>query len=198
MFALPQWAMMNTKPWRKRATPFAVRLGPEHFRRKPCIFIHRIGDTLATISERTDAENRTTADVADQMALEKITAKPILNVEIANSPINHLDHKEGSMSALRKSFAGMVPNRLCEPESKLGVWDRWLEKVYLPSCDSLKLEHMYEAMDLLYEYAEEVEKQISNQTANLFNLHGDLIFCVGSKTTHEDAHLFFERCDVGL
>ena len=75
-----------------------------------------------------------------------------------------------------RALLAMVANRLCEPESKLGVWDRWLEKVYLPSCDSLKLEHMYEAMDLLYEHAEEVEKQIFNQTANLFNLHVDLIF----------------------
>ena len=75
-----------------------------------------------------------------------------------------------------RALLAMVANRLCEPESKLGVWDRWLEKVYLPSCDSLKLEHMYEAMDLLYEHGEEVEKQIFNQTANLFNLQVDLIF----------------------
>ena len=35
---------------------------------------------------------------------------------------------------------------------------------------------MYEAMDLLYEHSGEVEKQIFNQTANLFNLQVDLIF----------------------
>ena len=75
-----------------------------------------------------------------------------------------------------RALLAMVANRLCEPESKLGVWDRWLQKVYMPSCDSLKLENMYEAMDLLYEHAEEVEKQIFNQTANLFNLQVDLIF----------------------
>jgi transposase len=70
----------------------------------------------------------------------------------------------------------MVANRLCEPESKLGVWDRWLQKVYMPSCASLKLQNMYEAMDLFYEHAEQIEKQIFNQTANLFNLQVDLIF----------------------
>ena len=52
----------------------------------------------------------------------------------------------------------MTANRLCEPESKLGVWDRWLSKVYLPSCQELKLKHMYEAMDLFYEHAAEVEE----------------------------------------
>jgi transposase len=75
-----------------------------------------------------------------------------------------------------RALLAMVANRLCEPESKLGVWDRWLQKVYMPSCDPLKLENMYEAMDLFYEHGEEVEKEIFNQTANLFNLQVDLIF----------------------
>ena len=75
-----------------------------------------------------------------------------------------------------KALLAMCANRLCEPKSKLGVWDRWLDKVYLPSCEGLKLEQMYEAMDLLYEHAVEVEKNIFFNTANLFNLEVDLIF----------------------
>jgi transposase len=75
-----------------------------------------------------------------------------------------------------KALLAMTSNRLCEPESKLGVWDRWLDTVYLPSCDGLKLDHMYEAMDLLYEHAAEIEKNIFFHTANLFNLNVDLIF----------------------
>ena len=75
-----------------------------------------------------------------------------------------------------RALLAMVANRLCEPESKLGVWDRWLEKVYMPSCGSLKLENMYEAMDLFYEHAAELEEHIFFETANLFNLQVDLIF----------------------
>jgi transposase len=75
-----------------------------------------------------------------------------------------------------RALLAMVANRLCEPESKLGVWDRWLQKVYMPSCDSLKLEQMYEAMDLFYEHAAELEEHIFFQTANLFNLQVDLVF----------------------
>lgn len=75
-----------------------------------------------------------------------------------------------------KALLAMCANRLCEPKSKLGIWDRWLDKVYLPSCEGLKLEQMYEAMDLLYEHAVEVEKNIFFHTANLFNLEVDLIF----------------------
>jgi transposase len=75
-----------------------------------------------------------------------------------------------------KALLAMCANRLCEPESKLGVWDHWLDKVYLPSCADLKLDQMYAAMDLLYEHAQEVEKSIFFNTANLFNLKVDLIF----------------------
>jgi transposase len=75
-----------------------------------------------------------------------------------------------------RALLAMVANRLCEPESKLGVWDRWLQKVYMPSCGSLKLEQMYEAMDLSYEHAAELEKHIFFEIANLFNLQVDLIF----------------------
>ena len=75
-----------------------------------------------------------------------------------------------------KALLAMVANRLCEPESKLGVWNRWLEKVYMPSCNGLQLENMYEAMDLFYDHAEAIEKHIFFETANLFNLQVDLIF----------------------
>jgi hypothetical protein len=75
-----------------------------------------------------------------------------------------------------RALLAMTANRLCDPESKLGVWDRWLSKVYLPSCNGLKLEQMYEAMDLFYDHVSEVEENVFFQTANLFNLTVDLIF----------------------
>jgi hypothetical protein len=70
----------------------------------------------------------------------------------------------------------MVANRPCEPNSTLEVWDRWLPTVYLPSCWDLKLEQMYEAMDVLYEHGVEVEKHVFFETATVFNLKVDLIF----------------------
>jgi hypothetical protein len=75
-----------------------------------------------------------------------------------------------------RALLAMTANRLCEPESKLGVWDRWLKSVYMPSCDSLKLYQMYEALDLLHWNVEEVENAIFFHTANLFNLVVDVIF----------------------
>ena len=75
-----------------------------------------------------------------------------------------------------KALLAMVANRLCSPESKLGVWDRWLETVYLPECDELRLHHMYEAMDLFHQHAEQVEREIFFQVGNLLNLTVDIIF----------------------
>jgi len=70
----------------------------------------------------------------------------------------------------------MTANRLCEPESKLGVWDRWLSKVYLPSCQELKLDQMYEAMDLLQAHSQQVEEAVFFQTSSLLDLEVDLVF----------------------
>ncbi len=75
-----------------------------------------------------------------------------------------------------RALLAMTANRLCEPESKLGVWDRWLKTVYLPSCQDLKLPQMYAAMDLLHRHAVEVEESVFFHTADLFNLEVDLVF----------------------
>jgi len=75
-----------------------------------------------------------------------------------------------------KVLQALVINRLCHPESKLGVWELWLETVYLPECGGLKLRQMYEAMDLLHDSVEQGEQQVFFQVANLFNLSVDLIF----------------------
>lgn len=84
--------------------------------------------------------------------------------------------KKPNGDCYERALFAMVANRLCDPASKLGVWDRWLSKVYLPSCDGLKLRHMYEAMDLLHDNHEEIERDVFYSTANLFNLTVDLIF----------------------
>jgi transposase len=83
---------------------------------------------------------------------------------------------QGLKIPYERALLAMTANRLCAPESKLGVWDRWLSTVYLPTCNGLKLNHMYEAMDILHEHASVVEKAVFFETANLFNLSVDLIF----------------------
>jgi transposase len=88
-----------------------------------------------------------------------------------------------------RALLAMTANRLCEPESKLGVWDRWLKKVYMPSCKGLGLDRMYEAMDHLHKHAEEVEQTVFWYTANLFNRDVDLVFY---DTTSASFHIDYE------
>jgi hypothetical protein len=82
----------------------------------------------------------------------------------------------GLPECYERALFAMTANRLCAPDSKLGVWERWLDTVYLPSCSELKLRHMYEAMDMLHTNIAEVEKTVFFHTANLFNLEVDLVF----------------------
>jgi transposase len=84
--------------------------------------------------------------------------------------------QSGCQVPYERALLAMTANRLCEPESKLGVWNRWLKKVYLPSCQELKLDQMYEAMDLLQSHSQQVEEAIFFQTASLLDLEVDLVF----------------------
>ena len=83
----------------------------------------------------------------------------------------------------------MVANRLYEPDSNLRARDRWLPTVYLPSCWELKFEQMYEAMDLIYDYATEIQNYIFLTTANLFTLTVDL-------TSHDTTTASFSIGDL--
>ena len=90
--------------------------------------------------------------------------------------LREIAQQSGCHVPYERALLAMTANRLCEPSSKLGVWDRWLKKVYLPSCQELKLDQMYEAMDLLQAHSERVEEAIFFQTASLLNLEVDLVF----------------------
>jgi len=79
-------------------------------------------------------------------------------------------------TSIERALFAMVANRLCEPESKFGVWDRWLQRVYFPGGEQLKLHHMYDAMDWLYRHAGAIEERVFYQVANLFNLDVDVVF----------------------
>jgi transposase len=92
------------------------------------------------------------------------------------SALKKIIKQKGYNEAYERALLAMTANRLCEPESKLGVWDRWLSKVHLPSCQGLKLDQMYEAMDFLQAHSAAVEKAVFFRTAHLFNLDVDLIF----------------------
>jgi len=100
-----------------------------------------------------------------------------------------------------RALMAMTANRLCAPDSKLGVWDRWLPTVFTPSCWALKLPQMYEAMDILYNHSAEVEQKVFFHTADLLNLEVDLVFydtttasfCVDFDDTDENGEIGFRK-----
>lgn len=92
------------------------------------------------------------------------------------STLRRIAQEAGYKKPYERALLAMTANRLCEPESKLGVWDRWVSKVHLPSCRDLKLAHMYEAMDLFHEHAAEIEEAVFFKTADLLNLEVDVVF----------------------
>ena len=75
-----------------------------------------------------------------------------------------------------RALLAMTANRLCDPQSKLGVWERWRETVYLPGAEALTKTALYEAMDALQAHATEVEEAVFFHTADLFKLEVDLLF----------------------
>ena len=84
--------------------------------------------------------------------------------------------ESGGSDLHERALLAMTANRLSDPDSKLGVWDRWLHWVYLPSCSAVKLYQMYEALDLLNWNVRGVEDAVFFHIANLFNLVVDVIF----------------------
>ena len=90
--------------------------------------------------------------------------------------LNDIIAANGFRIPSERALLAMTANRLCEPESRLGLWERWLSSVYLPSCNDLRLDHMHEALDLLHAHADEIEKSVFFQIADLFKPEVDLIF----------------------
>ncbi len=90
--------------------------------------------------------------------------------------LRDLERKSRTRIPLERALLLMVMNRICEPASKLGAWEEWRTKVHAPSFWDVKLDHLYEAMDFLYEHAEEVEREVFHATADLFNLDVDVVF----------------------
>ncbi len=68
--------------------------------------------------------------------------------------------KWGGSILHERALLAMTAKQPCEPDSKLGVWDRWLQNVYMPSCSAVKLYQMYEAMGLLHWNVSEVENAV--------------------------------------
>lgn len=140
-----------------------------------------IQDTAPAVGEAARSQSQASLP-GDVKLLRTLELGPVLALEALwerlgiAAALQKIIKQHGYRVDYERALFAMTANRLCEPESKLGVWDRWLSKVYLPSCQDLKLDQMYEAMDMLQAHSTAVEEAVFFRTAHLFNLEVDLIF----------------------
>ena len=80
-------------------------------------------------------------------------------------------------TAVEHAIRVMVFNRLCDPESKLGVL-RWLETVSIPEVDTKSLTHqqLLRSMDALINHQEEVEEVVAQQLRPMVDQDLSLVF----------------------
>src|SRR6202158_625310 len=71
----------------------------------------------------------------------------------------------------------MAANRLDDPVSKLACAERWLPDItWLPDAAGLAVDQCYRALDFLAVWADEIERDVFLNAADLFRLDVDLIF----------------------
>jgi transposase len=80
-------------------------------------------------------------------------------------------------TAVEHALRVMVFNRLCDPESKLGVL-RWLETVSLPEVDTASLthQHLLRSMDALMDHQEAVDDVVATLLRPLIDQDLSLVF----------------------
>ncbi len=89
----------------------------------------------------------------------------------------------------------MVLNRLCDPDSKLGVL-RWLETIALPGimAETIEHQHLLRAMDAMVEHQDEVDKVLSSLLRPLIDQ--DLAVVFYDMTTIRAAGMSIQDEDV--
>ena len=78
---------------------------------------------------------------------------------------------------VEQALFAMVANRTCAASSKLYCFEQWLrEDVRIAGAETLKLQHLYRAMDFLEANKDAIERAIYFRVADLLNLDVEVIF----------------------
>jgi transposase len=77
---------------------------------------------------------------------------------------------------LKKTLFTLIASRFVKPVSKLGLYDRWLEKFYPLMVDhDLELHHIYRSIDMLAVHKEEIEQLLYSYKKDLFSINIDIV-----------------------
>jgi len=75
---------------------------------------------------------------------------------------------------LAECILSMVISRLISPQSEYST-SSWIDQVYEPKWENIKLQHYYRALDFLERHKQDFEKDLFLKTTDLFNQQLDLI-----------------------
>jgi transposase len=145
--------------------------------------LRRLARSLLRVASPEDLERLQSSDAVPRLRLE--WAKEYGGVYVLQALWRELGLGEEiaraaadrpSAAALAEAAFLMVANRALAPESKLGLYERWMQEVYWPPAESLQLHHLYLALDLLAEQKAKLEKEIFFRVADLLSADVDLLF----------------------
>jgi hypothetical protein len=143
----------------------------------------RLARSLLRISSPEDLERLRSADGVPRLRLE--WAKEYGGLYLLHAlwqelglgeEIERAAAERPSAPALAEAAFLMVANRALAPESKLGLYERWMREVHWPPAEALQLHHLYLALDLLAEQKAKLEKEIFFRVADLLSADVDLLF----------------------
>lgn len=86
---------------------------------------------------------------------------------------------------LDEAAFAMVLHRLEDPGSKRDLYRHWLQTIYRPAFEGLKLHHFYRALDLLSEYKERIESSLFERVRDLLSIELDLVLWDTTSTYFE-------------
>jgi len=91
--------------------------------------------------------------------------------------ISEIASRHGKLAFdLKKTLFTLITSRFVKPVSKLGLYDRWLEKFYPLMVDhDLQLHHIYRSLDLLAFHKEEIEQFLYAYKKDLFSINIDIV-----------------------
>jgi len=91
--------------------------------------------------------------------------------DVLENCLGHHNH----LTPVKEAVFAMVLNRILAASSKLRVYE-WLDEVYRPSFQGIKLQHLYRSLDFLDLHKERIEEKLFHRIKNLFNLKLNIVF----------------------
>ena len=77
---------------------------------------------------------------------------------------------------LKKVLFTLITSRFVKPVSKLGLYDRWIEKLYPVMVDhNIALQHLYRSLDILAGHKEQIEQSLYEYKKDLFSINIDIV-----------------------